>query len=59
MTQYRTSLAWAGSTGEGYEQYDRAHSVAPAGAPPLRMSADPAFRGDPALVNPGRRPRRG
>jgi organic hydroperoxide reductase OsmC/OhrA len=50
---YRTSLRWRGSTGAGYEGYDRGHGVA---APPakaaLELSADPAFRGDPARLNP-------
>lgn len=50
---YRTTLAWHGSTGEGYEAYPRAHRVAapPAGAE-LELSSDPAFRGDPTLLNP-------
>ncbi|HEU5300980.1 MAG TPA: OsmC family protein [Acidimicrobiia bacterium] len=51
--RYETWCAWEGSTGAGYESYDRAHTAA---APPalgaLSMSADPAFRGDPAGVNP-------
>lgn len=53
MHHYRTELRWAGSTGLGYEAYDRAHRVAlpPAGAM-LELSSDPAFRGDPALGNP-------
>lgn len=51
--RYATTLRWAGSTGVGYEAYDRGHDV---GAPPadaeLALSADPAFRGDAALLNP-------
>lgn len=51
--RYRTSLAWAGSTGAGYEAYDRTHEVvAHPVAEPLVISADPAFRGDPAHRNP-------
>jgi organic hydroperoxide reductase OsmC/OhrA len=50
---YRATCRWQGSTGGGYLAYDRAHD---AGAPPadqgLRLSADPAFEGDPALLNP-------
>lgn len=50
---YRTTLAWTGSTGVGYEAYDRAHRVA---APPadaaLALSSDPAFRGAPERLNP-------
>jgi organic hydroperoxide reductase OsmC/OhrA len=50
---YATKLEWSGATGVGYEEYDRTHTVA---APPaedmLRLSSDPAFLGDPALLNP-------
>ena len=50
---YRTTVTWAGSTGAGYERYDRRHEIAlPPAAGPLTVSADPAFRGDPALTNP-------
>ena len=50
---YRTTVAWAGSTGAGYEHYDRRHEIAmPPSAAPLTVSADPAFQGDPALTNP-------
>ena len=50
---YRTTLAWDGSTGTGYDAYERAHVVAaePARAH-LDLSSDPAFRGDPGLLNP-------
>ena len=44
-------LAWDGSTGEGYRFYSRAHSAVAAKAS-LRLSADPHFRGDAALLNP-------
>jgi organic hydroperoxide reductase OsmC/OhrA len=51
--RYAVRCTWTGSTGVGYDGYDRAHQAA---APPaeaaLRLSADPAFRGDPALLNP-------
>jgi organic hydroperoxide reductase OsmC/OhrA len=51
--RYSTTLSWRGSTGAGYEKYGRGHDLA---APPakatLQMSSDPAFRGDPALLNP-------
>lgn len=51
--RYRTELAWAGSTGVGYDHYDRSHRVAAAPASAtLPLSSDPAFRGDPALLNP-------
>lgn len=51
--RYTVRCHWSGSTGFGYEAYDRTHSAA---APPasvdLELSADPAFRGDPNLLNP-------
>lgn len=51
--RYVARCSWEGSTGEGYRAYDRTHRVA---APPAReeltLSADPAFRGDAALLNP-------
>lgn len=51
--RYEARCAWEGSTGVGYESYDRAHTAAIAPAlDALPMSADPAFRGDPAAVNP-------
>jgi organic hydroperoxide reductase OsmC/OhrA len=50
---YATTLAWTGSTAEGYENYARGHAVQ-AGDPPvtLDLSSDPAFSGDPAVLNP-------
>jgi organic hydroperoxide reductase OsmC/OhrA len=50
--RYAASCRWQGSTGAGYDAYERAHE---AQAPPtatLQLSSDPAFRGDPALLNP-------
>lgn len=49
--EYSTRLSWAGSTGDGYRAYDRAHDVELAGGT-LAVSADPAFRGDGDLTNP-------
>jgi len=51
--RYTASCHWAGTTSLGYERYDRTHSAAarPAELAP-RLSSDPAFRGDPALLNP-------
>ncbi len=50
---YNARCSWTGSTAMGYAHYSRAHSVA---APPshiaVALSADPAFRGDAALLNP-------
>lgn len=51
--RYRTSVRWAGSTGVGYEAYDRGHTATT--EPPtatLDLSSDPAFRGDPTRLNP-------
>ena len=45
--------SWTGSTGAGYDAYDRAHRATT--DPPtvsLSLSSDPAFRGDPARMNP-------
>lgn len=50
---YATELSWSGSTGVGYDAYDRRHLVtaAPA-AQQLELASDPAFLGDPHLLNP-------
>ena len=51
--RYEARCRWEGSTGAGYESYDRTHTAAIGPAiDELPMSADPAFRGDPAGVNP-------
>ena len=51
--EYRCELAWSGSTGAGYDEYDRSHRVsAPPALPRLELSSDRAFRGDPELLNP-------
>ncbi len=50
---YTTRLEWAGSTADGYRVYPRAHTGVT--VPPtqqLDLTADKAFRGDPALLNP-------
>jgi organic hydroperoxide reductase OsmC/OhrA len=50
---HQARLEWDGSTGEGYRVYSRAHSAsAPPAEAALRLSADPHFRGDAALLNP-------
>jgi len=50
---YTAVCSWRGSTGLGYEQYSRTHEMsAPPAKAHLKMSSDPAFRGDPALLNP-------
>lgn len=50
---YTVVCHWRGSTGEGYEHYGRTHDMsAPPAKAQLKMSSDPAFRGDPVLLNP-------
>jgi organic hydroperoxide reductase OsmC/OhrA len=50
---YRARCSWSGSTAAGYQAYDRTHR---GGAPPaeteLTLSSDPAFLGDPTVLNP-------
>jgi organic hydroperoxide reductase OsmC/OhrA len=51
--RYQVRCSWEGSTGLGYEGYDRSHAAVT--VPPtaeVALSADPAFRGDPTLLNP-------
>ena len=51
--RYRTSVRWSGSTGVGYEDFDRGHTATT--EPPtvtLDLASDPAFRGDPSRLNP-------
>src|ERR1044071_6019876 len=48
---YSSRLIWEGSTADGYDHYDRGHTVEVAeGA--LALSGDPAFGGDAAIPNP-------
>jgi organic hydroperoxide reductase OsmC/OhrA len=47
------SCSWHGSTGAGYDAYDRSHEAHVGQVETdLRLSSDPFFRGDPALLNP-------
>ena len=51
--RYTAVTRWEGSTGLGYDDYDRAHELAtPPAAAVLALSSDPAFRGDPGRTNP-------
>jgi organic hydroperoxide reductase OsmC/OhrA/SAM-dependent methyltransferase len=50
---YRATCRWEGSTAAGYEAYPRAHDLScPPAVDVLHLSSDPAFRGDPTLLNP-------
>ena len=51
--RYTVRCRWEGSTGVGYEAYSRSHEAwAPPAGARLTLASDPAFRGDPALLNP-------
>ena len=51
--EYGAVVTWRGSTGSGYDSYDRTHAGAcPPAAASLTLSADPAFLGDAAILNP-------
>ena len=50
---YSSRLEWSGATADGYERYDRTHTVTSPPAPAvMKLSSDPAFRGDAELQNP-------
>ncbi|MSO79882.1 MAG: OsmC family peroxiredoxin [Acidimicrobiia bacterium] len=50
---YTVTCSWVGSTSDGYDTYDRTHTAtAPPAQTVLHLSSDPAFRGDPTLLNP-------
>jgi organic hydroperoxide reductase OsmC/OhrA len=50
--RYRANLRWTGSTGLGWEHYDREHSAsAPPAEPQLRLTTGES-QGDPAVLNP-------
>ncbi|MFV2118877.1 OsmC family protein [Streptomyces sp. Act-28] len=50
---YHTRLHWDGSTAAGIRAYSRDHTaVAEPATARVDLSADPAFRGDPARLNP-------
>jgi organic hydroperoxide reductase OsmC/OhrA len=51
--RYNAELRWDGSTADGYAGYTREHRVSGVGVDgEVRLSADPQYRGDPALLNP-------
>ena len=52
---YQAKLTWTGAAAgptSDYKSYSREYRVVFEGKPPMTGSADPAFRGDPALHNP-------
>ena len=51
--RYEIRCHWSGSTGVGYESYNRAHiASAPPAPADLKLSAESSFHGDPRLLNP-------
>ena len=53
LHQYSATVTWHGSTGVGYDAYDRVHeATAPPATATLQLASDPSFLGDPALLNP-------
>jgi organic hydroperoxide reductase OsmC/OhrA len=53
--QYELKLVWSGARQgptETYASYSREYRIEIKGKPPISGSADPAYRGDPALSNP-------
>jgi organic hydroperoxide reductase OsmC/OhrA len=52
VTTYQARLRWRGSTGLGWERYDRSHEAsAPPAEQSVRLTTGEA-RGDPRLLNP-------
>jgi organic hydroperoxide reductase OsmC/OhrA len=49
---YETSLSWTGSTGLGWEHYDRTHTASAAGAAQEVRLTTGESKGDPSLLNP-------
>ena len=50
--RYETRLSWTGSTGLGWDHYDRTHSVvAPPAEQEVRVTTGES-KGDPAILNP-------
>jgi organic hydroperoxide reductase OsmC/OhrA len=51
--RYPVQCSWRGSTGAGYDGYDRAHEATVPGVDvPVALSSDAAFRGDATRLNP-------
>ena len=52
---YDVTITWTGNRGEGttgVRDYDRDHTIAADGPPPIEGTADPSFLGDPRRWNP-------
>ena len=50
--RYETRLSWSGSTGLGWEEYDRMHSAtAPPAEQEIRLTTGESH-GDPSILNP-------
>src|SRR5215210_3349550 len=50
--RYETRLSWSGSTGQGWDNYDRAHSAtAPPAEQEIRLTTGESH-GDPSILNP-------
>jgi organic hydroperoxide reductase OsmC/OhrA len=52
MHSYSAGVAWSGSTGDGYDGYDRRHAGISKAGFVLPLSSDAAFLGDPVCLNP-------
>ena len=52
MHSYTAAVAWSGSTGIGYDGYDRRHAGVSKAGYVVPLSSDAAFRGDPVCLNP-------
>jgi organic hydroperoxide reductase OsmC/OhrA len=52
MHSYTAGVAWSGSTSVGYDGYDRRHAGLSEAGFRVPLSADAAFLGDPACLNP-------
>jgi organic hydroperoxide reductase OsmC/OhrA len=52
VNRYETQLRWSGSTGLGWERYDRTHvATAPAAEQEVRLTTGES-KGDPSILNP-------
>lgn len=50
--RYAIRCSWSGSTKGGYHDYDRNLAAQAPPGPPITLSADPTFGGDPTRLNP-------